>query len=125
MAKKEQTVRTCGECGKLIKKDDIWYPFFDISSCGGGIMYLHARCAVERVVNMVKRDKAGLLHRASEADKDNDNPISDGLMNFYWAFPISPIHWVKFYALEDDEKEIAKLIEENKQQSKSKSVKKR
>jgi len=29
-----------------------------------------------------------------------------------------PIHWIRFYAPEDDEKEIARLVEENKKQSK-------
>lgn len=118
MAKRKQTTRMCGKCGKTIKENDIWYPFFDISTCGGGIMYLHAQCAVERVIRMVNEDKEGLLDRAANADKDNDSPLSDGLMNFYWAFPISPIHWIKFYAIQDDEKEVLRLVEEIKEAKK-------
>jgi hypothetical protein len=116
-------VRTCSGCNKEIKSDDVWYPFFDISSCGGGILYYHARCAVDRVLSMIRDDKKGLLQRATEAEKERNEPLSDGLMNFYWAFPISPVHWAKFYALEDDEKEIVKLFEKNRKQTKDKSIK--
>lgn len=109
--------RICNECGQKIEKDDIWYPFFDISTHGGGILYLHARCAVDRVVRFVEEDKEGLLERVKEAGKEKGDPLSDGLMNFFWAFPISPIHWID-YAIKDDFEEIKELVKEIEEQEK-------
>lgn len=120
---KKEYIRTCIGCGKEINEDDIWYPFFDTSRCGGGILYYHAHCAVEYMLNNIGNDKKDILERVAEAEKEKDEPLSDGLMNFYGVFPISPIHWAKFYALEDDEKEILRIAEEIKNQSKDKGNK--
>ena len=40
---------------------------------------------LRRFLRLGKREN----YRVTEADKDKDGPLSDGLMNFYWAFPIS------------------------------------
>lgn len=116
--KTEQITRICGGCGKTIKQDEIWYPNTDICTCGGGIVYLHARCMVERIFSETKEE---LLARVAEAEKEVDDLLSDGVMNLYSVFPISPIHWVK-YAIDEDEKEIEKIVRENKKQDKSKSA---
>jgi hypothetical protein len=117
-----QITRLCDECGKVIEKDDIWYPFIDISKCGGGILYLHSRCAVGRVVDNISKDKEDLLERVEEAEKQKDDLLSDGLMNFYWGFPISPIYWVK-YAMNNDFKEIKELVEEIERRDKGETAK--
>jgi 5S rRNA maturation endonuclease (ribonuclease M5) len=106
--------RICSQCGQTIRKDDIWYPFFDISRCGGGILYLDARCAVERVLSRGE-DKQDLLKRVTDAVRETEEAFSDGLMNFYWVFPISPIHWVQFFALGDDFEEVDILTRVNAQ----------
>jgi hypothetical protein len=90
MSRREpQVTRTCGDCGKTIEKDDIWFPFFDISSCGGGILYLHARCAVKRIFSRTRKE---MLERVVEAEKEKNDPLSDGLMNLFSFLPISPTH---------------------------------
>jgi len=104
--------RICSHCGEAIKKDDIWYPFFDISTCGGGILYLDARCAVERVINICE-DKQDLMERVTDAVRHKDEAFSDGLMNFYWVFPICPIHWVQLFAVGGDFEEIDLLTRVN------------
>ena len=114
---KQKTNRICAGCGKTIETDDIWYPFFDICTCGGGIQYLHAQCAIESIFSVSKED---IMERLKAAEEEKTDPLSDGLMNFYNIFPISPVHWVKFYALDDDEKEIKKIVESNKKQKKNK-----
>jgi hypothetical protein len=122
ISKKEnelQITRNCYECGKLIEKDDIWYPFFDISRCGGGILYLHARCAVEQLFNMAKENQ---LERATEAEREKDDLLSDGLLNFYAFFPISPIYWIK-YAMKQDFEEIKQLVEEIERRDKGETAK--
>ena len=119
---KQRINRICGGCGKTIEADDIWYPFFDICACGGGIQYFHAQCAMERVFSASKEE---VLERLKTAEAEKTDPLSDGLMNLYHMFPISPIHWVKFYALHDDEKEIRKIVESYKKQKKSKKYPKR
>jgi hypothetical protein len=108
--KTEQIDRMCSGCGERIRQHEIWYPTTDISTCGGGIAYLHAKCMVDRIFSETKEE---LLARVAEAGKEADDLLSDGIMNFYAVFPISPIHWVK-YAVDDDEKEIAKIMKENK-----------
>jgi hypothetical protein len=112
--KTEQITRVCTGCGETITQNDIWYPIVDISTCGGGVLYLHARCMVERIFSETKKE---LLARIAQSEKESDDPLSDGLMNLYWMFPISPIHWVKFYALDEDEKEIWKLVGEDKKEA--------
>lgn len=120
MSKKgAQVNRICSDCGKVIGKDDNWYPFFDISTSGGGIQYLHPRCAVERIYSTTRTE---MLERVTEAEKEKDDPLSDGLMNLYWTLPISPIHWMKFYALKGDEKEILKQAKEIRKQTKRKPI---
>jgi hypothetical protein len=123
ISEKMERTRICCGCGKEIKEADIWYPFFDGSRCGGGILYYHAHCAVEYMLNNIGNDKENIMNLVAEAEKDKDEPLCDGLMNFYGVFPISPIHWAKFYALEDDEKEILRIAEEIKNQSKDKGNK--
>jgi hypothetical protein len=114
---KQRMNKICGGCGKTIETDDIWYPFFDICTCGGGIQYLHAQCAIERVFSVSKED---VMERLKAAEEEKTDPLSDGLMNLYWMFPISPLHWVKFYAIGDDEKEIRKIVESHEKKKKSK-----
>jgi 5S rRNA maturation endonuclease (ribonuclease M5) len=106
--------RICDGCGSPIGKDDIWYPFFDISRCGGGILYLDARCAVERVIS-VADDKQDLMERVAQAVRHKDDPLSDGMTNFYYVFPISPIHWIQGYAIGGDLEEIDILTKVNAQ----------
>lgn len=117
--KAEQTDRVCGGCGEKIRQDQIWYPTTDISTCGGGITYLHAKCMVELIFSETKKE---LLARVTEAEKETDDLLSDGIMNLYAVFPISPIHWVK-YAMDDDEKEILNIIKENKEADKKRTGK--
>jgi hypothetical protein len=69
---------------------------------------------VERIFSQSKED---LLERVKNAEKDADDPISDGLMNLYWMFPISPVHWVKFYTTGEDEKEIWEYVDEDKKEA--------
>jgi len=109
--KREQTDRVCGGCGERIKQDEIWYPTTDISTCGGGIIYLHAKCMVERIFSQTKKE---LLARVAAAEREADDLLSDGVMNLFAVFPISPIHWLK-YAMDDDKKEILKIMKENKE----------
>lgn len=116
MNEKQAVERVCCDCGKEIKADDIWYPFFDISRCGGGILYACARCAVERALHFAEKEKEDLLERVGEAEKEKDDPLSDGLMNFYYVFPISPIHWVKFYALNNEIEEIKQVLAETEKE---------
>jgi hypothetical protein len=47
--------------------------------------------------------------------EDNDNPLTDGLMNFYSLFPISPIYWLKFYAIDDDALEIQDVLSDREE----------
>jgi len=120
MSKKDAQIdRICSDCGKPIGKDDNWYPFFDISTCGGGIQYLHARCAVERIYSTARTE---MLERVTEAEKEKDEPLSDGLMNFYWRFPISPIHWIR-YAMNQDFEEVKQLVEETERRDKGETAK--
>jgi hypothetical protein len=110
--------RVCDGFGKEIKGYDIRYPFFDISRCGGGILYLCARCAVGRVLHFAEESKVDILERVGEAEKEKNDPFSGGLLNFYWAFPISPIHWIKFYTLNDDLEEIKQMLAQIEEEKK-------
>ena len=89
-----------------MKEDDIWYPFFDSGRCGGGILYFCAACTIEQILSS---DKSDLLDRLKDTEGETDNPLSDGMINFYSRFPISPIHWID-YAIEDDRQEIKKML---------------
>jgi len=107
MTKKSKLdTRLCNGCGKTLKIGDIWYPFFDISRCGGGILYLCGACSIEHVMSSNESD---LQDRLKNTEGETDNPLSDGMMNFYSHFPISPIHWFD-YAIEDDREEIKKTL---------------
>lgn len=112
--KTERIARMCCNCGKPIKENEIWYPTIDISTCGGGVLYSHARCMIERIFDQTKED---LLERVTNAEKEADDLLSDGMLNFYGFFPISPVHWVK-YAMHEDEKEILRILKENKEANK-------
>jgi len=104
--------RLCDHCNEEISESDLWYPFFDISRCGGGILYLCARCTVERVISSIETDKNDMLEKVEKTKSEKDNLLSDGFMNFFSVFPISPIHWVKGYALDDEVNEIKQMIAE-------------
>ena len=116
--KSEQLTRTCCNCGKAINESEIWYPTIDISTCGGGVLYSHARCMIEQIFDQTKED---LLERVTNAEKEADDLMSDEMLNFYAFFPISPVHWVK-YAMDEDKKEILKIIKENKEAIKKQTI---
>ena len=68
---KQETNKICAGCGKTIEIDDIWYPFFDICTCGGGIQYLHAQCAIESIFSANKED---IMERLKAAEEEKNRP---------------------------------------------------
>jgi len=105
-SKRETNTRSCDGCGKTLKENDIWYPFFDSCRCGGGILYKCGACSIEQIMSL---DKSDLLDRLKDAEGETDDPLSNGMINFHSHFPISPVHWIN-YAIEDDREEIKKIL---------------